>query len=118
MISVEVKDSGWKNMKKKPSEDLYDKALNHTNKACMIIKTEAKLYAPWKTGTLRRSIIHEIQEKKGSEIVGRVFIDPAATNPKGGRPWEYGVYVEYKIPFMRPAFDQNVRRIMEIFRGK
>lgn len=95
-------DSGWK---QDPIKDLETGLGKKLNKAAMIVKTDAKLYAPWKTGTLRRGIMHAVHEK---EYWAEVYSDVP-----------YAVHQEYLYtPHMRPALDQNVERIRQIFKGK
>ena len=73
-----------------------------TTEGALVVEDEAKLLCPVKTGTLRRSITHETDEKGFMRVSVRV-----------GPTVDYGVYVEFGTrhmaaqPFLRPALDHK-----------
>ena len=62
------------------------------------------------TGNLRAQITHARTER-GSYIVGPTSMAPY------GRTHEYGVYPYPDRPFMRPALEMTVQRVMNRFRN-
>ena len=95
----------------------YDEAIKDMQKrkekamkaAIMMIEADAKLTSPVLTGTLRRSLTHEIVEN-GDEMVGAV-----------GTNVEYAGKVEYQYGFLEGAVDRNLenirQRIAEVLRN-
>ena len=103
-------------------------------KACALVERSAKQNAPKDTGALRNSIQSKVEEVNG-EVVGVVFT-PLEYAPyveygtglfaeNGGRmdvPWNYqddegnwhSTNGQKPQPFMRPAFNDNRKRIIEI----
>jgi len=94
----------FEDFKKKLSE-----ATSRTLHAIGIFVTgETQVRCPVKTGNLRGSYTHEINEKESSVTIGT--------------PVEYGPHVElgtYKMkaqPHLRPAVEKNISRIENIVR--
>lgn len=76
----------------------------------LMVEADAKMLAPVKTGTLRRSITHQ-QQTEGDKVFGTV-----------GSAIEYAYWAELKRPYLQPAVDQNVenmrRKIAEVMRNE
>jgi HK97 gp10 family phage protein len=82
----------------------------------------ARFGVPVQTGNLRNSIQKEIKES-GNRIAGRVFVDMKKA-PYAKRV-EYGfigkdsagrMYHQLPRPFIRPAYDKNIKQIERIFK--
>lgn len=106
-------------------------------KACALIERSAKQNAPAGSGELRRSITSKVI-RLGNRIEGVVFT-PLEYAPyvefgtglfaeNGGRtdvPWVYradngefySTYGQHPHPFMRPAFNANRARVIEMMKG-
>ncbi len=107
-------------------------------KACALVEAEAKKNAPKDTGELRRSITSKVYERNES-LEGIVFT-PLEYAPyveygtglfaenEGGRkdvPWNYqddrgewhSTRGQHPKPFMRPALDENRKKILELLKG-
>lgn len=96
------------------------KGLKNMTSACLFLEKEIKgslggssPSAPGeppgiRTGTLRRSITHEV-EKTSTGIVGRV-----GTNVKYAPHLEFGTSKMAARPFIRPKFAENEKRIAKI----
>lgn len=103
--------------------------------ACMLVERDAKINAPTQTGILRDSITSEWNEKEG-RIGTNLYYAPYVHQGTGiyaingdGRqdvPWRYQdaegnwwtTYGQQPQPFLQDAFDQNKRKIAEIFADK
>lgn len=81
-------------------KDMKEKAIKALEEGLLMIEADAKLLAPVKTGTLRRSITHQIVEEDG-KVYGEV----------GSYGVEYAYFVEDKVPYLEPAIDQNIENI-------
>jgi len=77
-------------------------------KATLLVERSAKEKCPVKTGTLKRSITHDIE---GSTAVVGTNVEYAPFVEMGTSKWA-------GKPFLRPALLANVRRIKQLFRGK
>lgn len=79
-------------------------------KIALFVESEAKLRVPVRTGNLRRSITHEVEN---GENVSKAYI---------GTNVEYAPYVEFGVasknikpqPYLRPAIEENKDKIKEI----
>lgn len=99
------------------------------NKACLIVERAAREKAPKDTGALKRSITSEV-----SGTTGRVFTPLeyapyvefgtglfAEDNGRSDTPWRYQddegnwhtTSGQHPQPFMRPALNDNRRRVIE-----
>jgi len=78
-------------------------ALRAMEKATLLVEADAKLKCPVDSGTLKRSITHDVIEEKDN-IIGVV-----------GTPVEYAFFAEKHQPYLEPAMDQNIQRIKLIF---
>lgn len=67
------------------------------------IQNEAKILAPYKTGTLRRSIHTEIVVYGDDRIIAEIGTDVVY-----GPPQEFGTRHMAAHPFLRPAFDTKL----------
>jgi hypothetical protein len=76
----------------------------------LMVEADAKMIAPVKTGTLRRSITHE-QQTEGDKVYGAV-----------GSNVEYAYWAELKRPYLEPAVDMNIenmrRKIAEVMKNE
>jgi len=78
----------------------------------LFVESEAKLRAPVRTGNLRRSITHEVEN---GENVSKAYI---------GTNVIYAPYVEWGVasknipaqPYLRPAIDENRDKISEMIK--
>lgn len=86
---------------------VMEQGRKRISRVCIAIENDAKRVVPVDTGTLRRSIAHEI-EVSPTEIVGRV-----GTNTKYAPYVEYGTYKMPAQPYLRPAFWVNIRKLQE-----
>jgi len=102
-------------------------------KACLVVERNAKLNAPVKTGNLRNSITHKVEEDTG--VVGTncdyapyVEIGTGIYSSQGdGRqtPWIYTTAAgetfftrgQRPQPFLKPARDEHLSDIMKCFEG-
>ena len=119
-----------------PGGEGFDALVNALNQACIGVEGAAKRGAPARTGNLRNSITHKVEE---GEMTGHVFtsvpyapyveIGTGIYSSQGdGRktPW---VYVDpatgEKVftrgsrphPYMKPAVDNNISAIEKCFEG-
>lgn len=99
--------------------------------SCALVEKTAKGFCPVDTGDLQASITTEIDES-GKTIVGRVgphmFYGPyvefgtgiagAASAGAGEGPYNMGWPGMPAQPYMRPARDECVQPVHEIFRGE
>lgn len=82
-------------------QDMQKRKRKAIEEAVAIVEAEAKLTSPVLSGTLRRSLSHEIVEN-GDEMVGAV-----------GTNLEYAGVVEYQYGFLEDAVDNNLDKIRE-----
>lgn len=80
--------------------------------AALVIETTAKRLAPVDTGTLRSSIGHVVN-RMGRHAVKAVV----GSNVEYAPHQEYGTYKMEAQPFLRPALENNRKRIIRIFEG-
>lgn len=78
-------------------------------KACLLVEREAKKIVPVKTGTLKRSITHEVDVARRIGIVGS-NVEYAPYVELGTRKWK-------GKPYLRPALLKSKKKIAAIFRG-
>jgi len=92
-----------------PSNSPFDKVIEDVKKRrekaiteCVImVEADAKLLCPIDTGTLKRSITHEV-ESDNKKTIGAV-----------GSNVEYAYWAERNQPYLEPAVDQNLERIKQ-----
>lgn len=77
------------------------KKLRHKamGEACLMIEADSRLLAPVKTGTLKRSITHDVKSDD-TKTVGRV-----------GSGVEYAYWASRHTPYLEPALEQNIEKI-------
>lgn len=109
-------------------EEQISRALG---RACALIEREAKKKAPKDTGALRRSITSEVEGLEGTVFTPLQYAPYVEygtglfAEGGGGRtdvPWCYQddegnwhtTSGQHPQPFMRPALDENVDKILEI----
>ena len=73
--------------------------------AALFVEGEAKIRTPVDTGTLRNSITHDVRDNVA--IVG--------TNTKYAPHVEYGTRHMRAQPYLRPALDENRKRLRRMF---
>jgi len=87
-------------------KDMQNKKIKAMTEAVIIIEADAKLNCPVLSGTLRRSITHDVTQE-GNTTIGVV-----------GSNVEYAYWAERKKPYLQPALDSNLesikRRIEEV----
>jgi HK97 gp10 family phage protein len=100
--------------------------------AALIVENDAKDKAPYKTGTLKRSITHETKEKSHERVVvavGTNLIYAGILEFGGTIESKSGGYLVFKTddgewhsvssvqiparPYLRPALDQNKAKIVK-----
>lgn len=108
----------------KLKKEIRAKAIKNTTDACLFLEGDIKKSLTGKspsapgeppgkrTGTLGRSIAHEV-EKKADIIVGRV-----GTNITYAIPLEFGTSKMSARPFLRPGLEKNKAKIKQILGGK
>lgn len=92
-----------------PNDSPFQKVIQDVQKRrekaiteCVImVEADAKLLCPVDTGTLKRSITHEVESDE-EKTVGAV-----------GSNIEYAYWAEKKQPYLEPAVDQNMERIKQ-----
>lgn len=84
-------------------QEINEHAKQAMEESCTMIDADAKLNCPVRTGTLRRSITHEVTQD-GSITTGAV-----------GSNVEYAPYVELKKHFFEGAIDKNQNTIVQKF---
>ena len=123
------------NLHKLIEDGLPEKLLEGLTKAALIVEAAAKEKCPVDDGQLRQSITHEINAKNLEITIGTnveyapyVEIGTGIYSTKGtGRttPWVYqsatGEFITTSgtksQPFLEPAAQENLDRIIESFRG-
>ena len=104
----------WKDKLQAMSKELSEQAVVRALTAgALLIENDAKANAPYKTGTLRRSI--HTEQGDGMEVIVGTDLDYAARVEFGfmqadslGRN-----YHQPAQPYLRPAWDDNIDRAME-----
>lgn len=71
-------------------------------RAVLMVEADAKMMSPVDTGTLKRSITHDVVDN--GEIVGVV-----------GSNIEYAYWAEKRQPYLESAVDQNLEQIKRMF---
>lgn len=79
------------------------KGVDDTTQATDDVATASHWWAN-RTGNLERNIVTEPAVVEGSRVVGKVG---ATTMRKGKRTGWYGLFLEYKLPWLRPAADET-----------
>jgi len=82
---------------------IKEKALKCMEEAMIMIEADTKQLCPVKSGTLKRSYTHDVEDKDGV-IVGAV-----------GTNVEYAIWVDLKQPHLTQAVDMNMARIKQKF---
>ena len=113
--------------------EFKDKDLNpQLQKACALVERDAKQLAPKGTGELRRSITSKVEGNVGiiyTPLLYAPYIEygTGLFAENGGRqdvPWHYkddegkwhSTYGMHPHPYMRPALQQNKKKIIEIIK--
>ena len=108
----------WNSNKLK--KEMRSKAVKNMTTACLFLEADIKKSLTGKspsspgeppgkiTGTLGRSITHEVEKKPG-RIVGRV-----GTNITYAVPLEFGTSKMAARPFIRPGLERNKERVGRI----
>lgn len=96
--------------KKNINGDEWLKQINEQIKKAMeesitMVQADAMLNTPVKTGTLRRSITHEVTQTE-NKTIGVI-----------GSNVEYAPFQEYKKHFLEDAIDKNIGAIDEKFKN-
>jgi hypothetical protein len=90
----------------KAIEEMRVRRQKAIEEACLLIEADAKMMCPVRTGTLKRSITHEVRT------------DDDKTEGAVGSNVEYAYWAERKRPYLEPAVDKNLeqirRRIAEV----
>ncbi len=81
-------------------QDVARKRERAVEDVCLIVEADSKLNCPVKTGTLRRSITHEVKSDE-NKTMGSV-----------GSNVEYAYWAERHTPYLEPAVDQNQQIII------
>ncbi len=85
-------------------------------KGAIIVRDKARGYAPKKTGTLKKSI--KIRNNKSARGITSFKIGPTNDKKKGtdvfyGRFQEFGTSKMPAHPFMRPAYDESEKEVLD-----
>ena len=123
------------NIDKVAQVDLPLKLAQGIEKACLVIERSAKASAPVKTGNLRSSITHRVNQFGLEGVVGStidyapyVEIGTGVYSSMGGGRKGGWVYYDaagerhftmgsHPHPFLKPAMDHNLSAIMKCFEG-
>jgi HK97 gp10 family phage protein len=102
---LKAKITGGKELERnleKVKQQFSDKLEAAVKSGALVVQNDAKRRAPYRTGTLRRSIHMETIEKKRDRVEVLVGTDVEYA-------WriEYGVYNQQPQPYLRPARDEN-----------
>lgn len=89
---------------KQAIQNNHENALKAMEKAVTIIEADAKLICPVDSGTLKRSITHEVNDG-GNKIIGEV-----------GSNVEYAYWAEKHQPYLEPSVDKNIEQIKQMFK--
>jgi len=85
-------------------KDVEQKREKAVTECVIMIEADSKILCPVRTGTLKRSITHEVKT------------DKKKTKGAVGTNVEYAYWVERKSPYLEPAVDKNRIRIKEKIR--
>jgi HK97 gp10 family phage protein len=127
-VKVDVRLNGIAEKLRDLGPKLARKALRRAvGKAGDLWVTEMKAKVPTDTGNLRDSIKKKVTtSKKGNDLSAKCSVRPSydTKNRKPGdssqQPGTYGLFVELGTksmkpsPFMRPVFDANVEKVVQI----
>lgn len=83
-------------------------------KAAKVIKRDMKARAPIRSGTLQENIEIEVKEVKILQNSIRVGIGPVGDDPFYWYFIEKGTYKMEAQPFVRPAFDDNDKKVKKM----
>jgi len=83
-------------------------------KAAKVIERDMKARAPRRTGTLEKSIEIEVKEVKILQNDIRVGVGPVGDDAFYWYFIEKGTYKMSAQPFVRPAFDNNERKVKKM----
>lgn len=86
-------------------KQMQQQIKNVMEESITMIEADAKLNCPVKTGTLKRSITHEVTQTN-DKTVGAI-----------GSNVEYAPFVEYKKHYLEQAIDKNKSIIEEKFKN-
>lgn len=81
-------------------KEMRIKAIKALEEGLLMIEADAKLITPVDTGTLRRSITHNVKERD-NRVIGEI----------GSYGVEYAYFVELRTPYLEPAIDQNLEQL-------
>ena len=88
-------------------KQIDDALLKSLETSCKLIESEAKIYAPVRTGKLKNSISHSIEkETKTGTVYSDVKYAPYV---------EAGTSKQKAQPFLQRAVDKNRKEILELF---
>lgn len=80
-------------------EEVREKRERAITESVIMVEADAKIMCPVDTGTLKRSITHEVKSSK-EKTTGAV-----------GSNVEYAYWAERNKPYLEPAVDMNMERI-------
>lgn len=86
------------------SEVKADILKNSVLSASLVIENGAKARVRVKTGTAKRSISTWIKEQSPDRVVAAIGTPKMSSD---GKSLSYTWYLEFKYPFLRPAYDQG-----------
>ena len=84
---------------KEEIEKMKQRRYKAVTEAVITVEADAKLLCPVDTGTLKRSITHEVNSDE-KKTVGSV-----------GSNVEYAYWTERHTPYLEPAVDKNLEQI-------
>lgn len=84
---------------KQEIEKMKQRRHEAVKEACLIIEADAKLLAPVKTGTLKRSITHDVRS------------DDKKTTGAVGSNVEYAYWAERHTPYLESSVNKNLESI-------
>lgn len=98
---------------------MLDGAFEAINEVADLMVGLAKIYVLVDTGSLRDSIRKErVSPEYHYHRIVRVRCSGYITNPKTGKIVDYGIHVERRHPFMKPAWESVRPQVEEIIRRK
>lgn len=87
-------------------KDMQKRRKRAVEEVVLMVEADSKMLCPVDTGTLRRSITHDVKS------------DDKKTQGSVGSSVEYAYWAERKKPYLEPAVDQNkeniIRKIKEV----
>lgn len=87
-------------------EQMQGKVREAVEQGVIMVEADAKLLSPVLTGTLKRSITHDVEQSE------------SITKGTVGTNVEYAIFAEKSKPFLEPAVDMNINEIQELIRRK